>query len=478
MKTKEINRILLADGYKYSHPPQYPIRTVNQYDYVEARSLKLYNKTLVHGYQGMMKEYFTMPISKREIDEAELITKLQGIDFDRTGWDIILDEYDGYLPITIKAVKEGTLLPNQNVMCTIELTEDDARIFWVVSWLETFLMKVWYPCSVGTRAFFVKMMLMEMAKITSDTPFVDYQYVNFGDRGSSSVESAEIGGAAHLTCFSVSDNINCLKYIMSNYNVPLSEGINITSTIDASEHSTVTSWGKDGEQDFVMNFLEINKNKRFIACVGDSYDIYNFTNFVTTGEFKEKIESEEYPMFIIRPDSGNAVEVIERMLDIMERNGVNYTFNSKGYKVFNKMRLLWGDGINMETMRDILSILILRKYSTENMVFGSGGWLMQEISRDSLGFAAKCSEITFDDGSTREIYKEPITAPNKKSKKGRVTTYINNEGDFVTCIIDDIPEDGVNALHIIFQNGKMIDEEDFFTIRKRVNEFLELELNS
>jgi nicotinamide phosphoribosyltransferase len=176
-----------------------------------------------------------------------------------------------------------------------------------------------------------------------------------------------------------------------------------------------------------MNFLEKNKGKNLIACVGDSYDIFNFTDFITKGEFKNKIENEDYPTFVIRPDSGDAVDVINTMLNIMEKNNVAFDVNDKGYKIFKKYRIIWGDGINMDTMRNILTTVTLRGYSTQNIAFGSGGWLMQQHDRDTLGFAIKCSEITFKDGSTRDIFKDPITAPGKKSKKGKVTTYKNFE---------------------------------------------------
>lgn len=473
-----INKVMAADSYKYTHPHLYVKGSKNMFDYAEARSVKIYEKTLFNGLKPLLKMFAT-PITKREVDEAEICAMFHGIEFYREGWNVILNKYNGLLPITVRAVKEGSLIPNGNPLYSIELTEDDDKVYWVVSWLETILMKVWYTCNIGTRSFYVKKMLIEMGRITDENPFVDYQYHNFGDRGSPFMEAASVGGASHLMLFKGTDSFHSLKYIVNTYNLKIEDIANLAHSIDASEHSTITSWGRDGERAFVLNFLEKNKRKAIIACVGDSYDIFEFTDFVTKGEFKEKIESSDYPTFVIRPDSGDAVDVINMMLNIMEKNGVAYTVNKKGYKVFNKYRIIWGDGINMETMRDILSHLILRKYSTQNMAFGSGGWLMQQHDRDTLGFAIKCSEITLADGETRYVFKDPITAPGKKSKKGRVTTYLNKETNEYFCDImgkfqDD--ENIVDVLEVVFVNGVLVDDENFFDIRDRAQTFLEQEI--
>lgn len=173
-------------------------------------------------------------------------------------------------------------------MFTIELSEPDDRLFWIVSWMEDFLMKVWYTCNIGTISFYVKKMLMQMASLTSGTPFVNYQYINFGDRGSATPEAAKVGAVSHLIMFHSTETVSALEYIMDNYNVSFEEAYRITSTVPASEHSTITSWGKNKEFDFVHNFLEKYKCRAIIACVGDSYDIYNFTDKLTSGSFKQK----------------------------------------------------------------------------------------------------------------------------------------------------------------------------------------------
>lgn len=478
---KRINVVMLGDSYKYSHATQYPQGVTNLFDYNEARSIKNYEKMVFVGLQGALKEYFTEAITERDVAEAELYATFHGIPFCRAGWDVIVNDYNGFIPVTVKAVPEGSVIPNKTVPFSVELTVADERIFWVVSWLETFLMKVWYTCNIATRSFYVKKMLTEMGKISDEKPFVDYQYHNFGDRGSSSVESAALGGFAHLTCFMGTDNFNSLKYTKEVYNVKDEDMGSIGHSIPATEHSTVTSWGKENEFKMVMNFLDTYKGRPEsapIACVGDSYDIFNFTDKITSGEFKEKIESADYPTFVIRPDSGYAPDIVNEMLNIMEKNNVAFTVNNKGYKTFNKYRIIWGDGINFQTMQDILSVLLMRKYSTQNMAFGSGGWLMQAHDRDTLGFAIKCSEVTFEDGSTRDVFKDPITDQGKKSKKGKVTTALNRNGKYVVVQTNEINDNTefTQVLYPIFVNGKIINESTLGQIRKRINDALKVEI--
>lgn len=471
---KEINVLTLADSYKYSHYKQYPAGVVNMYDYAEARSTKEYEQTLFVGLQGLLKEYFTAPITEEDVKEAELYASIHGVPFNTAGFMKIINNYGGYFPITIKSVPEGILVPNKNILFTIELTINDSDLFWLPSWMETFLMKVWYTCTVASRSYDIKSNIIEMSKITDETPFVDYSFLNFGDRGCTSVEAANLGGFAHLTCFRGTDNFGSIKYTKEFYNVAIEEIDNIGHSAVASEHSSVTAWGRNNEREMVLTYLNNNKNQNLIACVGDSYDIFKFTEMVTSGEFKEKIESDDYPTFVIRPDSGYPVDIINQILNIMEKNNVRYTLNSKGYKIFNKYRILWSDGVTKQNIKDVLSSAILRKYSTQNFVFGMGGGLVQNLNRDTLGFAIKCSELTFDDGATLDIYKDPITDSGKKSKRGKVTTYFNKKtSEFFTDIVGKENEYIINIVQPVFVNGKLIKEYTLTQVRENVQKCLE-----
>ena len=115
------NRVLLSDSYKYSHYLQYPDNAINTYSYAEARSLKNYDKTLFFGLQMMWKKYFAAPITIEEVNEAEMYAEAHGVPFNRNGWLKIIAEYKGYLPVTIKAIPEGTVIPNKMVLFTIKL---------------------------------------------------------------------------------------------------------------------------------------------------------------------------------------------------------------------------------------------------------------------------------------------------------------------------------------------------------------------
>jgi nicotinamide phosphoribosyltransferase len=463
------NRVMLSDSYKYSHTIQYPKNTVGMFDYAEARSGKVYDKTVFFGLQYILKNYFSTPITIEEVDEAADFSVAHGIPFNYDGWSYVVNVLGGNLPVRIKAVPEGSIMPVKVPLFTVEST--DENVYWVVSYLETILMKVWYTCNIATRSWYVKQMLKEFADATQDAPFTAYQYHNFGDRGSSSVEAAAIGGMAHLTQFMGTDNFNSISYVKNYYNT---EDITmIGHSIPATEHSSVTSWGREGEFDMIMNHIENNKGAPIIACVMDSYDYFKAVDTVTgVQRFREKLDSDEYPIFVIRPDSGDPREIIPQTIDIMEENGVPFTINNKGYKVWNKFRIIWGDGITMESMRTMLEIMVDRGYSSENIAFGSGGWLMSQHDRDTQGWAVKCSSITLNDGIERDIYKDPITAPGKVSKKGKVTTAINRNGAIRCVNVNEITDDSeyIEVLETVYENGKLVKEYSIAEVRANSEE--------
>ena len=140
------NIILLSDSYKYSHWKSYMPNTKYNYAYLEARNGAKFNKTVMYGLQYILKRYLEgKVISKEKIDFAEaVITAHMGPGmFNRKGWDYILEKYDGYLPVKIKAVAEGIPVDVSNVMMTVENT--DPNVPWLTNFLETILLQVWYP---------------------------------------------------------------------------------------------------------------------------------------------------------------------------------------------------------------------------------------------------------------------------------------------------------------------------------------------
>lgn len=425
--------INLTDSYKFSHFNQYPKGTEIIHSYLAPRGGE-YDDIVFFGLQYYLKKYLKSGnMGFFDIDRSRSLAKTHGVPFNEEGWKYIYKL--GYLPIEIKALPEDGVYGNKEPLLTIENT--DPNCAWLVGYLETLLLKIWYPTTIATKSYAVRKMLLRHWERTSDNvDGVDFAYHNFGDRGSSSVESAAIGGVAHLTQFKGTDNFNALTLSNKYY-----DGKYQGFSIPASEHSTVTSWGRENEFEMIENYLETYKDSPIIACVLDSYDIYKAVDFVTSGRIKEKIESDDYPIFVIRPDSGDSHKVIDGILEIMFKNKVSHKINSKGYLVFDKYRIIWGDGITQETIDSILWRFTQClpsynnvAYSAENFAFGSGGDLMQNVNRDTCKFAMKCSAIKVN-GEWRDVYKDPITDSGKKSIRGRV--------------IDD-------RMKTVFKNGELI----------------------
>ena len=452
------NIVMMADSYKYSHASQYPGNMVKMFDYMESRG-GLYSETVFVGMSGFLKEYLNTPVTIQMVNQAEAFAKAHGVPFDTAGWEYIVTECDGILPVKIRAVPEGSVIPVKNVLCTIEST--DRNVPWIAGFLETILMKLWYPTNIATKSYYTKKMLEKYGS----PEWSQFAYHNFGDRGSSSVESAAIGGFAHLTQFMGTDNFNSLLYCMQNYNSNMAG-----YSVFATEHSTTTSWSKDNEMEFVYQMLLDNPEAPIMSFVADSYDVYKFTDDVTKkgSKVRELIESRPHQKFVLRPDSGEPIEVLSKMVEIMKANGV---FDSEidGKLLSTNFGILWGDGITPEVIEEIL-VHFTNDISAENFVFGSGGDLMQNHTRDTQRFAVKCSSITLDEGSPmddevgdthweeflvqRDVFKDPITDKGKKSKKGEITTYYNkNTGIYFVDKIGQDFEGASDILETVFDNG-------------------------
>lgn len=444
--------LLSADSYKYSQFNQYPEGTEYIYSYIESRGGK-YDETVFFGLQAFIKEYLLDPITVEMIDEAEAIITAHGEPFNREGWEYILDEYKGYLPVEIRAVPEGSVIPVSNILVSIR--NIDPECYWLTSFLETALLRaVWYPTTVATNSREIKKVILDALERTGTPGDIAFKLHDFGARGVSSLESAGIGGAAHLVNFMGTDTIEALLFARRYYGADMAG-----FSVPAMEHSTVTSWGRDHEVDSYRNMVKKNgKPGGIISAVSDSYDIFNACKLWGT-ELKQDI-LDSGATLVVRPDSGDPATVVRACLTILDEY-FGHTVNDKGYKVLNNVRVLQGDGITIDSIRDILDTIIRCGYSADNLVFGQGGALLQIVNRDDQRFAMKCS-AAWVNGKWVDVYKDPITDQGKKSKKG-LLKLIKNEDGYKTVRLDENYD--LDLLELVYYCGTLIREMTFEEVR-------------
>ena len=455
------NLILNTDSYKVSMFKQYPAGTTGVYSYIESRGGR-YDRTVFFGLQAFIKEYLLEPITQADIDIADEILTAHGEPFNRQGWEYILSVHNGYLPVVIHAVPEGTVVPVKNVLATIENT--DPQCFWLTTWLETALLRaVWYPTTVASQSYTIKQVILDFLERTGDPSLIDFKLHDFGARGVSSLESAGIGGAAHLVNFMGTDTITGLLYAREYYNAGVAG-----FSIPAAEHSTITSWGRDGEVDAYRNMLtNFAKPGSIVAIVSDSYDVFNAASKLWGEQLKEEVIKSGATV-VIRPDSGDPEMVCRKLVQILhEKFGA--VKNDKGFFVLNNVRLIQGDGVNESTIRNILGSFMAYGYSADNIAFGMGGALLQQVDRDTQKFAMKCSAAQIN-GEWVNVQKDPVTDSGKKSKAGRVTLW-ESGGEFTSAV--DQPKGWTDrglgwnpALVEVFRDGKLITEYTFEDVRK------------
>lgn len=460
--------ILNTDSYKLSMYKQYPEGAKTVYSYIESRGGK-YAKTVFFGLQAFIKEYLLNPITMEDINEAESYIVAHGLPFNREGWEYILREHNGYLPLSIKAVPEGTVLNTNNVLVTVENT--DPNCFWLTTYVETALLRaVWYPTTVATNSREIKKIIQKyMEKTCDNLDGLPFKLHDFGARGVSSNESATLGGMAHLVNFMGTDTLSATVGARRYYGEEMAG-----FSIPASEHSTITSWGKENEIKAFENMLsQFAKPGALLACVSDSYDIYYAVEQLWGEKLRQKI-IDSGATLVVRPDSGDPVKVVTKVVELLDAK-FGHTVNQKGYKVLNNVRVIQGDGINANSITEILQSLEFHGYSAENIAFGMGGALLGAPQRDDQKFAMKASAIELEN-EWRDVFKNPITDPGKMSKKGRLGLLKQGGVGVVGyhTVPEKIAEEKGNQLKEVFCDGKLLIDQKFCDIRERAKiEYLE-----
>lgn len=468
-----LNNIIDTDSYKFSHFLEYPDGMELMTSYLEARGGEFDSCTLF-GLQVIIHRYLAKTFTLADVDAAETFATAHGEPFYREGWLHILNRYGGRMPVRVRAIPEGLVVPVHNAILTIESVRDP-KCFWITNWLETMLSRVWYPSTVATTSREVKKVWKHYLDMSSDAPEAEigFKHHDFGSRGVTCQEQAMLGGAAHLLSFLGSDTVAGIACANHYYDEPMAG-----FSIPATEHSTMTVFGREGEYAAVKRWVQKTLVERTVpagvpkltACVGDSYDIYGFVRLVCTDEIRTMVRDSGGTL-VVRPDSGNPLEVLISILRIFEEQlpKGEIVVNGKGFRVLPAyFRVIWGDGINRRSMKEILRALTGAGWSASNLAFGSGGGLLQDMNRDTQKFAFKCSYAEID-GRSVDVRKDPITDPGKKSKAGRLDLIRTVDGSYKTVVLDrDQVSHPDSVMVTVFDNGDITHHSTLAEVRARM----------
>lgn len=452
------NLLLLTDSYKVSHHKQYPPGTEAVYSYFESRG-GAFPETVFFGLQYLLDEYLAgAVITPEKIDAAERVFEQHFPDghfFHRAGWEWIIAAHGGRLPVRIKALPEGSVVPTGNVLMTIENT--DPECYWLTNYLESLLVQVWYPSTVATQSRGMKQTIATFLEATGTPGDLPFKLHDFGFRGVSSVETAAVGGAAHLVNFLGTDNLAGVVHAQRYYGAAM-PGF----SIPAAEHSTITAWGRDHEVHAYRNMLH-QFPSGLVAVVSDSYDVLHACRAIWGGVLKSDV-LDRHGTLVVRPDSGDPPTVVVDVLEILG-TAFGVTLNDKGYRVLDQhVRVIQGDGIDRDMLAKILDAMQSQGWSADNLAFGSGGGLLQKLNRDTCRYAFKCSSATVQ-GQERDVFKQPATDHAKDSKRGRLKL-IRRDGRFMT--VRDTPENlETDLLQEVFLNGELQTRQTWTEIRDR-----------
>ena len=344
--------------------------------YLESRSGDGHPKTLCVGLHICLKRYLEgVRVTDADIAEAQTV---DGWHFARPqlnvdGWRRIVRNHGGRIPVLIRAAPEGLVIDRSNALMTFEST--DPELPWIAGFIESLLLKVWYPTSVATRSWYARLML-ERAVLDTSEGDARFMLHDFGYRGATSEEAAAIGGAAHLLNFSGTDTLPAMRLLQ----VTAGATTGMAYSVAASQHSVMTSGGAQAEHEIARRIISSHPNQ-IVSLVADSYDYYAFVDAMIAAH--DLVRSNGVRL-VIRPDSITPQHrdpesvVVWTLNRLHERLGS--TTNGKGFRVV-PYGVLWGDGIDTAGIARIVAAATSAGYAVSNLVFGMGAGCCRRTSR-------------------------------------------------------------------------------------------------
>ncbi len=476
---------LLCDFYKVSHREMYPTGTETIYSTWTPRAsrMKGVDEVVAFGYQAFFtklneifeKDFFSRTKEEIVSEYTRVIKNTLGVQSPDTSHIEALHDL-GYLPLEVKAVAEGTVVPLRVPILTIQNT--NPKFFWLTNYIETLAScELWQASTSATIAREYRKIMDKYAMETvGNTDFVPFQGHDFSMRGMSSLESAMTSGMGHLLSFVGTDTIPAITAAEHYYGANVEKEL-VGTSIPATEHSVQCTYGDDMK--YFSSMISDVHPSGFVSIVSDGYDFWDVIGRVIPS-LKSNIMARDGKV-VVRPDSGDPVLIVcgdPNGKTELERKGAvealwdifGGTVSEKGYKILDShIGLIYGDAITLRRCEEISEKLKSKGFASINTVYGIGSYTYQYNTRDTFGYALK-STLAVINGDEKMIFKDPKTDDGtKKSQKGKVVVFEDVSGTikFIDCLplTTELP---INLLQTIYKDGKLVNKQSFSDIRKKL----------
>jgi nicotinamide phosphoribosyltransferase len=492
-KMKQLAATLLCDFYKLAHRLMYPNGTEVVYSTWTPRASRMngVNEVVVAGNQRFVKRFlidffkenfFSRPKEEVLAEYFRFVKYTLGVENPDTAHLAALHDL-GYLPLLIKAVPEGTVIPLRVPALTVQNT--DKRFFWLTNYIETLASCELWPTYTGATIAreYRKLLDKHAMKTVGNTGFVMFQGHDFSMRGMMGVEAAANVGLGHLLSFVGTDTCPAIQAAEHYYGANIEKEL-VGTSIPATEHSIQCSYGDD--MAYLKRMITEVHPSGPVSVVSDGYDFWDVIGRVLPALKADIMARKGSPIgldkVVIRPDSGDPVLIVcgdpSAKPGSLEHKGAvealwdifGGTVSEKGYKLLDShIGLIYGDAITLRRAEEICERLATKGFASINVVFGIGSYTYQYNTRDTFGFAIKSTACVIN-GREKQIFKDPKTDDGiKKSQKGRVIVYRDGDGKIV--FKDGFPlatELNADLLQPIFCDGKELNTQTFEQIRERI----------
>ncbi|MET2951225.1 nicotinamide phosphoribosyltransferase domain-containing protein [Vibrio owensii] len=389
------------------------------------------------GLNGFLNEYLSKPITYSDLDEAKTVLSARGQRSESIvrGWETIIRECDGYLPLSIRAVEEGSFVKGGEVLLTVECYRKD--MIWLLYHIDSLILKsIWYPTTMLTKMLGIREVLDDWSNITGgQEPKIVYDITGRACPGN----SCETAAASVKLAFPDFDSLSADLYLNRNY----LKSIAFSPERYLLEHNIITTW--EDEKDY-FKYLNKVPNNSEIVCLIDTYNLWSCFSLLVCDEIKQLAAEKNLTLFICPDSSESFTETLDVVGQMIEKYG---EMNDDGYKVLPPQYRV----VQMGVTQDMVGRLSVRArkmgYGIDNFAFGFEDSVLQSgMSRNTLGFEFKLCAVR-KDGFWFGKGKDPVHKPHQRTLNG--LQFMTNE-------------------KTKFLNGNLIDQNSYISVIKNLSE--------